>query len=74
MEKLGYALSQSYVSRAEYGTCPHKFSEREVTALAAILGVGITEITGCRLIADKEAGRARELTNELNGLLGAVAA
>jgi transcriptional regulator with XRE-family HTH domain len=74
MEEFGYHLSQAYVSRIEHNTCPHRFHEREATALAAVLGVGITEITICRLLAGKEVGRVRELTHELEDLLGKPAA
>jgi transcriptional regulator with XRE-family HTH domain len=73
LEELGYPLSQSYVSRVEHNTCPHRFGEREVTAFAAVLGVGVTEIANCHLLMNKEVGRVRELTSEIDDLLGKVA-
>lgn len=73
MNYLGYSLPQPYVCRVEMDTCPHSFTEPEVTALAAVLGVGISEIANCRLLMNHEVGRVHELTSELDGLLGRVA-
>jgi hypothetical protein len=74
MDELGCSLCQPYVSRVENNNCPHRFNEREVTALAAVLGVGFTEITSCCLLVEKEVRRIRKITSELDELFGQAAA
>ena len=49
MRLLGYYLPQPYVSLLERGRYRWGFTERMATALAAALGVGVSQITGGRL-------------------------
>lgn len=46
MKELGRPLSQPSISRLERGEYVSLFNEREITALAAALGVGLSEISG----------------------------
>lgn len=69
MELLGYFLSQPYVSFLENGRYPWGFSERMATALAAALGIGVSEITGGRLLSKADVRRVRELASELDDVV-----
>jgi len=66
VRRLGYFLPQPYVSAVERGRYRWGFTERMVTALAAALGVGVSEITGGRLLSKAEVSQVRELTRQVD--------
>jgi transcriptional regulator with XRE-family HTH domain len=70
MRMLGYFLSQPYVSLVENGRYRWGFTERMATALAAALGVEITQITGGRLLSPGQARQIRQLTDEIDHVIG----
>lgn len=67
MKLLGYFLPQSYVSRIENNGYPWGLSERMATALAAALGVGLTTITGGKLLSEAASEHAQDLLTQLMG-------
>ncbi len=66
VESLGYYLPQPYVSRLERGEYPWGFSERMACALASALGVGVTELTGGRLMTKADIQHIRGLASQLD--------
>jgi transcriptional regulator with XRE-family HTH domain len=66
---LGYYLPQPYVSKLERGEYRWGFTERMATALAAALGVGISQITDGPLLTIADAQRIRELVGQLGEVL-----
>src|SRR5260370_15195585 len=66
VRRLGYFLPQPYVSAVERGRYRWGFTERMVTALAAALGVGVSEITGGRLLSKAQVSQVRELTRQVD--------
>lgn len=66
---LGYFLPQPYVSKLERGEYRWGFTERMATALAAALGVGISEITGGRLLMTADVQRIRKLVSQLGDVV-----
>src|SRR5260370_29696646 len=70
MRLLGYDLSQPYVSAVERSCYRWGFSERMAAALAAALGVGVSQLTGGRLVSKADARKVRELADQLNSLAG----
>jgi transcriptional regulator with XRE-family HTH domain len=69
MWQLGYELPQPYISLLENGRYRFGFTERMVTSLASALGVGITDLTGGRLLSRAEAQRLHELTGQMDELI-----
>jgi transcriptional regulator with XRE-family HTH domain len=69
MKLLGYFLPQSYVSRIERGSYPWGLTERMATALATALGVGVSAITGGRLLSQEDIRCCRDLTNKLGDFI-----
>lgn len=69
MRMRGYSLTQPEVSFLENGLCRLGFTECMATALATELGVGITEITGGRLLSPMEVRRTHELADEIDRVL-----
>ncbi|MGH3179018.1 MAG: helix-turn-helix domain-containing protein [Streptosporangiaceae bacterium] len=69
MSLLGYFLTQPYVSTVERGRYPYGFTERMATALAAALGVGVSELTGGRLLTEADVQHVRELTSRLDDVI-----
>jgi transcriptional regulator with XRE-family HTH domain len=70
VQLLGYYLPQPYVSKLEHGEYRWGFTERMAAALAAALGVGVSEITGGRLLTTADAQSIRELVGQLQNVLG----
>jgi transcriptional regulator with XRE-family HTH domain len=62
---LGYYLPQPYVSALERGKYRWGFTERMATALAAALGVGISDITDASLLTPRDVQRVRRLVGQL---------
>ena len=69
MKLLGYFLTQPYVSFLENGRYRWGFTERMATALATALGVGVSELTGGRLMSSTEVERALGLTSQVDDLV-----
>jgi transcriptional regulator with XRE-family HTH domain len=69
MTVLGYYLPQPYVSKLENGRYPWGFTERMASALAAALGVGISEITGGRLLSREDICQVRGLVSQLDDMI-----
>jgi transcriptional regulator with XRE-family HTH domain len=69
MDVLGYKLPQPYVSRLERGEYPWGFTERMATALAAALGVGVSDIAGGRLLTVQDTQRILELVEQLGDVV-----
>jgi transcriptional regulator with XRE-family HTH domain len=69
MTTLGYFLTQPYLSLLENGRYRWGFSERMATAFAAALGVGVSELTGGRLMSRAEVQRTHELTSQVDDLV-----
>lgn len=70
MRLLGYFLPQPYVSMLERGEYRWGFTERMATALASALGVGVSEITGGRLLTAADVQRVQGLVGQLDDLAG----
>ena len=66
---LGYYLPQPYISKLEYGEYPWGFTERKVTALAAPLGVALTDIAESRLFTNAEEELIRGQVSQLDTVL-----
>lgn len=67
---LGYYLPQPYISKLERGEYGWGFTERMATALAAALGVAVSDIVGGRMLAMTDAQRIRDLLGQMDNLLG----
>ncbi len=67
---LGYMFPQPYVSMVERNRYPWGFTERMATAIAAVLGVGLTKITGGRLISRADANEVQTMLNKIDALAG----
>lgn len=67
---LGYYLPQPYISKLEHGEYRWGFTGRMATALAAALGVAVSEITGGRMLTMTDAQRIRDLLGQMDNLLG----
>lgn len=63
---LGYFLPQPYVSKLERGEYPWGFSERMACALAAALGVGVSELTRGRLMTRDDVHHIRGLVSQID--------
>ena len=61
MRVLGYYLPQPHVSKLEHGEYPWGFTERMAAALAAALGVALSDVTESRLLTRAEEQRIQEL-------------
>src|SRR5260370_23622886 len=70
MRLLGYYLPQSYISMIENNRYRWGFSERMAAALAAALGVGLTDIMGCRLLTQTDLAVINDLSSRLAALGG----
>jgi transcriptional regulator with XRE-family HTH domain len=66
MGQLGYMLTQSRVSAIERGSYPFGFTERMATAFASALGVGLTTLTGGRLLPKAELQRIHDLASQID--------
>lgn len=69
VQALGINVSQGWISQLERGQKMRGLSERLVTALAAALGVGVTEITGGSLLSREESLRTCELLKNVTELI-----
>jgi transcriptional regulator with XRE-family HTH domain len=74
MRRLGYYLPQPYVSMLERGRYPWGFTERMATALAAALGVGVSQIVGGNALTSEDTQLVRHLVSQLHDVLGSDAA
>jgi transcriptional regulator with XRE-family HTH domain len=70
MQQLGYFLTQPYVSMIENGRYRWGFTERMATALATALGVGLTTLTGGRLLSRTDAQQLHQLTGQIDEIVG----
>jgi hypothetical protein len=62
-------LPQPYVSKLEHGEYPWGFTERMAAALAAALGVALSDVTESRLLTRAEEQRIQELVSQLNTVM-----
>lgn len=69
IDLLGYYLPQPYISKLEHGEYRWGFTERMVTALAAALGIAVSEITGRRPLTMADAERIGELVRQLDEVI-----
>ena len=69
MRLLGYYLPQPSVSLLERGLCRLGLTERMAAALAAALGVGLSDIVGGRVLTTADIHRFQGLVSQLDDVV-----